>query len=265
MLPQDTPAPTCPVCGKILEKGQKRFCSLVCYRSQRINRRTVCETCGATFCPKTKRQRVCSTKCITGRGKKLTPILIACIGCNHMFIANTATEKKKRFCSPECYRGSIKSLRTCETCGVQFKPGNKGQRRCSRTCMRTGWNDPLACAYCGSVVTPTRSGQRYCSHRCATLARHEGNLASGKRIAIRMRSRCRKTLTDAVIARDGAICYLCQGAIDLSLSGHDLMGLTIDHVIPLSRGGPHTLENLRPAHRTCNSHKSSRTAEEYLA
>ena len=69
--------------------------------------------------------------------------------------------------------------------------------------------------------------------------------------------RCHPTLTKAVVERDGAVCHLCHEPIDLTLSGHALMGLTIDHVIPLSRGGSHTLDNLKPAHRTCNARKSN--------
>ena len=36
------------------------------------------------------------------------------------------------------------------------------------------------------------------------------------------------------------------------------MGLTVDHVIPLSKGGSDELENLRPAHWICNNRKSDK-------
>ena len=39
--------------------------------------------------------------------------------------------------------------------------------------------------------------------------------------------------------------------------------LTIDHVIPLSRGGLHTFDNLVPACRNCNEEKGNRTPEEW--
>jgi len=35
------------------------------------------------------------------------------------------------------------------------------------------------------------------------------------------------------------------------------MGLHIDHVMPLSKGGPDTLENVRPAHGSCNVKKQA--------
>ena len=41
--------------------------------------------------------------------------------------------------------------------------------------------------------------------------------------------------------------------------------VTQDHMIPLSRGGAHTASNVIPACRLCNSRKSARTVEEFMA
>ena len=41
--------------------------------------------------------------------------------------------------------------------------------------------------------------------------------------------------------------------------------LTMDHMIPLSRGGQHTDENIVPACGSCNSRKSARTPMEFIA
>lgn len=48
----------------------------------------------------------------------------------------------------------------------------------------------------------------------------------------------------------GGVCYLCKKAIDDDLAW--------DHVKPLSRGGLHTLANLRPTHASCNSKKRTK-------
>lgn len=40
--------------------------------------------------------------------------------------------------------------------------------------------------------------------------------------------------------------------------------LTIDHDIPLSRGGTDNIENILPACRSCNSKKNAKTAEEFI-
>ena len=58
-----------------------------------------------------------------------------------------------------------------------------------------------------------------------------------------------------VIERDGRTCYLCQRV----LTPRDV---TLDHVIPLARGGSHTTDNLRVCCMPCNSHKGKRLLSE---
>lgn len=60
-----------------------------------------------------------------------------------------------------------------------------------------------------------------------------------------------------VLDRYGAVCHICTKPIDLSLSrkiGTEgwQQSLHIDHVIPIAKGGPDTLANVRPAHAKCN-------------
>lgn len=54
-----------------------------------------------------------------------------------------------------------------------------------------------------------------------------------------------------IYARDNGFCKLCGGNVDVA-------SMTIDHIIPLSKGGSHTEENLQLAHRGCNSKKGNR-------
>jgi 5-methylcytosine-specific restriction endonuclease McrA len=56
---------------------------------------------------------------------------------------------------------------------------------------------------------------------------------------------------ERVVAEHGMICHLCCGEI---ASYGDLH---IDHVIPRERGGTHTYDNLRPAHKLCNLRKGT--------
>lgn len=60
----------------------------------------------------------------------------------------------------------------------------------------------------------------------------------------------------------GTDCHLCGIPIDFTASrqtgrGSWEMGLQIDHLIPLSKGGPDTLENIRPSHGMCNLKKNN--------
>jgi len=51
-----------------------------------------------------------------------------------------------------------------------------------------------------------------------------------------------------VYSKHGGLCGICGEPVSLET-------FTIDHIVPVSRGGPHTLENMQPAHRACNSRK----------
>jgi hypothetical protein len=66
-----------------------------------------------------------------------------------------------------------------------------------------------------------------------------------------------------VINLYGTDCHLCGQPIDFEaprragLSGWEF-GLQIDHVLPVTKGGPDTLENVKPAHGKCNISKSNK-------
>lgn len=72
-----------------------------------------------------------------------------------------------------------------------------------------------------------------------------------------------RKLTQAMVFKEfGAVCYLCGMAIDMALLANHKFSATIDHIIPLSRGGSHNLENTRPAHLSCNSKKHDKMPSE---
>ncbi len=68
----------------------------------------------------------------------------------------------------------------------------------------------------------------------------------------RPRPRVRLTRKE-IFARDGWQCVYC---------GRATRELTLDHVMPRHRGGPHTWENLVSACKPCNHRKAGRTPSE---
>lgn len=61
-----------------------------------------------------------------------------------------------------------------------------------------------------------------------------------------------------VFKRDRWICQICHHRVDRALDGRrDPMGPTLDHRIPLAKGGKHSYENCQLAHRRCNSTKGT--------
>lgn len=66
----------------------------------------------------------------------------------------------------------------------------------------------------------------------------------------------------SLFKRDGGVCYLCGKPCRMDdfivKDGTIICGdwyPSIDHVVPLARGGLHAWENVRLAHRICNSMK----------
>lgn len=56
-----------------------------------------------------------------------------------------------------------------------------------------------------------------------------------------------------VVERYGDACFYCEtGEFE-----------HLDHAIPVSKGGPHTLDNVRPSCAACNVSKSNMTADEF--
>jgi len=62
----------------------------------------------------------------------------------------------------------------------------------------------------------------------------------------------------SALSRSKPACYLCGAAIDYTLPYSDPKSFVVDHVIPLHKGGTDTLDNMKAAHRDCNSTKRAR-------
>jgi 5-methylcytosine-specific restriction endonuclease McrA len=68
-----------------------------------------------------------------------------------------------------------------------------------------------------------------------------------------------KKLRDAVIDAKGRLCTYCgKGPLYKTR-------LHMDHLVPFSSGGKHTMENLFPCCAKCNQAKQSRSVADYIA
>ncbi len=57
-----------------------------------------------------------------------------------------------------------------------------------------------------------------------------------------------------IVAKFDGACAYC-GSTD---------SITVDHVIPISKGGPHSRDNVVPACKSCNSSKNTRSLPEWI-
>lgn len=145
------------------------------------------------------------------------------------------------------------------------------------------------CPTCGNSLEGMRSNAIYCSRRCKNVAadrrrvrddaaryqaERERRLAYARTYskskpwigqASRMRRKARMAAVEKFVVsgrdwrrlrvRHRGCCFYCgvQGA------------LTMDHLIPISRGGRHSIGNIVPACLSCNSSKNARLVIEFRA
>lgn len=121
------------------------------------------------------------------------------------------------------------------------------------------------CEVCGGLfVVAPQSKRKYCSAECM----HKAN---NNRKWHRRRAKLRNACVDKDIEihklyeRDGGVCHLCGEMCDWNdkqtIEGAVICGdkyPSIDHVTPLARGGEHSWDNVRLAHRGCNTQKGAK-------
>lgn len=114
------------------------------------------------------------------------------------------------------------------------------------------------CAICGEWFIGDRQqhfnrgngASARCSDRCTRRAGKDTRRARKRDAYVADVNRRR------VFESDGWRCHICGKRVKRTATAPDPMAPTIDHVIPLARGGTHEPSNCRTAHFGCNSSKS---------
>ena len=83
-------------------------------------------------------------------------------------------------------------------------------------------------------------------------------------------TRVEKYTTQDVLDKWGTSCHICNEEIDLTAPRSPRFkgwqrGLHLDHVVPVSKGGTDTLDNVKPSHALCNLNKFTSNIDELLA
>lgn len=127
---------------------------------------------------------------------------------------------------------------------------------------------PTRCSICSvPIVRPISTGRRpVCSVECrSALSGHDGSSTDytwATDAAQRARAAGAVVVElfdrEQVFERDGWTCQRCGQAVSLEVDALDPNSATVDHVIPLSRGGEHTVANAQCLCLRCNSIKGDR-------
>lgn len=188
-----------------------------------------------------------------------------CISCETEFIIITGKGKnaRQKFCSRKCRSKNYydkyythfkwKKLKSCEICGSEYMPQKSVSHTCSRKCCskrnRIIHKDEKR-IYDKNWQKKDRKDNpekyRFRTKQRRNLLRESSGL-SGKKfnsdftlsIWEQMKQECNYTCK---------ICKKCEPEIKL----------TIDHIIPLSKNGRHSKENIQPLCHSCNSRKKDK-------
>ena len=188
------------------------------------------------------------------------------------------TESERRIRLLECRRKALtrKANRQtpCKMCRSIVHPFDNRRIVCSDVCE---WlyglitSQPFECEEC-KVIGLWR--ERFCSSRCQNRAyrrtdsykrqRRIGQRRSKTKRGRRLREQWVEDVDPLVMAeRDGWICHICSEDIDPALKYPNYYSLSIDHVIPLAKGGSHGYDNCSSSHWICNVMKADRLDEGY--
>ena len=280
---------TCITCGTKFETGnaKKKYCSAKCrylnFKNKQLYKK-ICQYCGKEFETKYKNTQYCTSECGSRHYAERTKKHYYCEYCGKERFSDHPS--RHRFCSVECALASkrnnvdvteknkIELIKICPICKNEFKPINSRHIYCSRKCLDKAisikgkklWGEQykarcFKCLICGKEVT-TKVGYRrklYCSDEC--LKKATKRKEKEKRAAEMKKSFVEPVSMKFVYNRDKGICGICGYPVINDSSPENIWGATIDHIIPLSKGGLHQKSNCQLAHRLCNSMKCD--SEEY--
>ena len=236
-----------------------------------------------------RKRKYCKVQCRPSYKERKDLGLSNCQNCNKALAKPVGTGRPKRNCSKLCASRyhSAKYLKpkktyTCEHCYVSFE-APKSQRYCSKPCYLTGSKvEQLAKQYierraqvdangfvtkpCGWCKEPRTYEYQQGGHnaflpKCtieAQRARYRIKTVKRQNLVVKPS----RLAADEVVRTYGNSCAVCSEPIDLTLQRTSKMGLTVDHWIPLSKGGSDDMSNLRPAHWICNRRKSNSLPKE---
>lgn len=181
--------------------------------------------------------------------------------CRYCEQAFTLARWNQRYCSNRCKQARARRdnpfhgqscqvvYGECRGCG-SVTVGNKHRSWCGRKCKMNPAS-PFACLVCRKYVRPGENGVHhqahlYCSSECRLKAERQRR---GKRHAARDR---------AIFERDGLICHICWEPLERDEIVPHPLAPTIDHIIPVSKGGGNEEANKQAAHYRCNVLKGDR-------
>jgi len=177
----------------------------------------------------------------------------SCLGCQQTF---TPGHRDGRYCSRECWRGAHRPQVNSQA----------ATRRRVQTRRRQASLPIRPCEVCGRPFKPRRrSAARYCSENCTKRLWGQRHPDVVRRVRLTRRAREAGAFEEVidpmlVFDRAGWRCEICGCSTPKGLRGKPRPNApTVDHIVPIARGGKHAYVNVQLACLRCNVRKHTKT------
>lgn len=200
-----------------------------------------CEICGTVFSTTMPQKVTCSAECSKKRKNKKR--------------YEKMTKEKRHEHYIRCRYGSEEArqayLKEVEAKKEKTREEARSQRAKEKEARKISG---IYCV-CGEPFETFNPAQKTCSKKCSrkhSYARKDKRIPKEQMID--------KDITlEALYRRDSGVCYLCGKKCDWNDKAGNVVGPlypSIDHVVPVSKGGFHSWDNVLLAHFECNVTKS---------
>lgn len=249
-----------------------------------------CNRCGAGFRPIHGNQRYCTRRCQKAGEREryqAKRVPMACAHCAEEFMGRRwgkNSDHQHRYCSKTC-EYEAKAIRF----GTPCKHGYPSRNSCPM-CPRPSSRKPRApacrvsqrpftrrwvagrCLECGTHFIGRAHAlwpARFCSDACIERVARRRYRAKHGRLDGRKRARHYGVAYEPisrtkVFERDGYHCMLCGVKTKASAKVPDPLAPTVDHILPMSKGGAHLYTNVQCACFQCNTRKGAGAANDQL-
>jgi 5-methylcytosine-specific restriction endonuclease McrA len=219
----------------------------------------ICPQCNCSFYARKNKRIYCSNKCATDSLRKSRKFGI-CLFCGKEFVCKRYTDIG-RYCSHRCQVDHLQQQRLERL--AEKKEEQKQRRVVAKKQkdleqMKDMFSDFIkrlkTCNECGALFFADNLRSTYCSQRCKNKAL---NRSHDRRL-----NKCKKreysiTLKKLYKKYDG-VCQGCGYKMTFDIDPNDDLYPSIDHIIPISKGGNHSWDNVQLMCRRCNYMKSDK-------
>ena len=188
---------------------------------------------------------------------------IKCKSCGTIFNRSMISIRKGHCSCPVCRETELSNARERKRIAketAQEKRKRKAEVNKNRNAKQMRM---VVCSICGETFLTWNSNRCYCSADCRReSARRYASYNRGSDDRLNSKNIVDKDISlEKLFARDKGVCQICGGLCDyddcyINENGTFIAGdmyPSRDHIVPLEQGGKHAWDNIRLAHRRCNS------------